>query len=248
MSWVKTASGRRIDFLSPDPDQIDIRDISLALSRNHRFAGHSPLKVGQHIHEVAALMLDSASKDGVTDLKTLAEIALVGLIHDFPEFVMCDAATPLKRLINPAYSEIEDRLLDVMLVKWDLKKVYQKHLDRLKSADQKAVEQEAIRFRMDGYFLSEDLQDDGAYFGGSSVPNEWVPPQDIILSNLVWDALFTEITLTVNFARFMILSGRSMFLPAWVKTSMDRKFEFAELKDPDQNVPDIIIGAQRSIL
>lgn len=241
MPWIKTATGRHINFINPDPDQIDIRDIVTALSRNHRFGGHSPLKIGQHILEVAALMIDHEVRAGRVSPAHLAEVGLVGLIHDFPEYGVLDIPTPLKRLLGPAYAEIEDRLLYTMLLKWDLVTVYEQHKSLLKMYDHVAVEQEALRYRLDGWFLpeSEDIFKEAEFV---QTPLEWVTEQDIILNYEVWEQESVKIDLTITFGRFMKLSGREHLLPKWFAPAFsDDCLDF-------DYMPELIPGARRVIL
>jgi hypothetical protein len=203
MSWIMTSTGRRIDYLNPDPEQISIFDICTALSRNHRFGGHCPIKVAQHLLEVLNLMLRRATEENPEiSEKDLAEIALVALLHDFPEYAVTDCPTPLKRLLGSAYAEIEDRLLVCMQVKWDLVEVYQRWTQLLKWADQEAVEQEAIRYKLDGYVMDQDLV-------RHKVPNVWVPEdKPINLNTAIWPEELVSNTLGQLFVRYMILSGR----------------------------------------
>lgn len=211
MSWIKTSSGRKIDFLQPDPEQISIFDICLALSRNHRFAGHSPIKVAQHLLEVLNLMLRRAVEEN-PDIseKDLAEIALVALLHDFPEFAVTDCPTPLKRLLGPVYAEIEDRLLLCMQVKWNLVEAYAKWLSLLKWADQEAVEQEATRYQIDGHYIDEHRV-------SQKVPNEWVPEGKVVnLNTAVWPEEMVRDALGQMFIRYMVLSGRTHLLDQYL--------------------------------
>lgn len=215
MSFIKTSSGRKIDFLQPDPEQISIFDICLALSRNHRFAGHSPIKVAQHLLEVLNLMLRRAVEDN-PDIseKDLAEVALVALLHDFPEFAVVDVPTPLKRLLGSAYAEIEDRLLGAMLTKWQLHEAYAKWNSLLKWADQEAVEQEATRYQIDGIYIDE-------YRVSHKVPNEWVTEGKVINLNVaVWQEEMVRDALGQVFVRYMILSGRTHLLDPYLLTHL----------------------------
>jgi len=211
MSWIKTFSGRKMDFLNPDPDNIILMDICIALSRNHRFGGHSPVKVAQHLLEVLNLMLREAEEKELTfSKKELAEIALVALIHDFPEYVVGDIPTPLKRLLGSGFDEIEARILQVMLVKWDLVEAYAKWNTLLKWADAEAVQQEAIRFKLDGWIMSEDLDH-------QQTPHEWTPAdREINLVNGTFSEEALQPLLTTVFIRYMVLSGRfELLTPFW---------------------------------
>lgn len=202
MTWIMTGTGRRIDFVNPDQSQFFMVDIGTSLSRNHRFGGHSPIKVGQHILEVMNLMLRDASfSSDLTEVQR-SEIALVGLLHDFPEFAICDVPTPLKRLLGDAYAEIEQRLLDAMLAKWNLAEAYERWGDLLHWADREAVQQEAARFKLDGLYVDE--------FGvETKVPNVWVPEdKDINLKSDILEEDDVYFGVRRAFAKHMVLSGR----------------------------------------
>lgn len=93
-AWIETASGRKFNFLSPDPDSIDIHDIAYALSNLCRYTGHcrSYYSVAEHSVYVASLLPDN--------------LRLAGLLHDAAEAYLGDVNSPLKRLL-PEYKEIE---------------------------------------------------------------------------------------------------------------------------------------------
>jgi len=82
-TWVLTASGLEVDLFDPQPDQIHIGDIALALSRIVRFNGHTRfrLTVAQHSILVAQLLPDA--------------IKLEGLLHDAHEAYVGDLVSPL---------------------------------------------------------------------------------------------------------------------------------------------------------
>lgn len=221
MTWIATQSGHQIDFLNPDPDQILLMDIAVSMSRVARFGGHSPMKIGQHVIEVMHLMIRRAREEDLTfSLKELSEIALVGLIHDFPEYVVGDCMTPLKKLLGTAYEEIETRILNAMLNKWSLNKAYRKWEELLTWADREAVQQEATRFKLDGWLLTEEVEQ-------TKIPNRWVPENKSV--NLITGLIPEEdiqSLLTALFIRHMVLSDRfDLLSPHWQKFLTDAAAE-----------------------
>jgi len=96
MTWITTATGRRVDYVRVGPEDIDIEDIATALSRECRFAGHCKhfYSVAQHSVLVSRLVPE--------------ELALEGLLHDASEAYLKDIPSPLKSLL-PDYREIEAR-------------------------------------------------------------------------------------------------------------------------------------------
>ncbi|MCY1703997.1 hydrolase [Deinococcus sp. SL84] len=100
--WTQTASGIRLDLLSPQPDMFTREDIAAGLSHAARFSGQTGrfFSVAQH-----SLLVSSLLKAwGHTP-----EVQLLGLLHDAQEAYLCDLARPVKVLV-PGYKELELRL------------------------------------------------------------------------------------------------------------------------------------------
>jgi hypothetical protein len=95
--YIETASGKKLYFLNPDPDQIDIRDIALSLSRVPRFNGHTSklLTVAEHSWAGARYIPD--------------EYKLSFLLHDAAEAYLCDIPSPVKQHL-PEYQKMEEGL------------------------------------------------------------------------------------------------------------------------------------------
>lgn len=96
MTWLMTASGRKVDLLKPDPCAICIEDIAHSLSLQCRFNGHCRLfySVAQH----------SVHCSEICDPK----YALECLMHDAAEAYVGDIVRPLKgALSDSALGEIE---------------------------------------------------------------------------------------------------------------------------------------------
>lgn len=109
MTWMQTASGRKIDPWNPDPDQIIIEDIAHHLATINRFAGAAcmPYSVAQHSLSVARVV-------PVQD-------AVVGLLHDAGEYLFGDMSRPLKH--SPGMETFRDgerRLREVIFAKFGL--------------------------------------------------------------------------------------------------------------------------------
>lgn len=215
MSFIKTGSGRKIDFLEPVEDQFHILDILTALARNHRFAGHSPLKIGQHILEVAALMMDHGDFETAEDR---AGAGLVGMLHDFPEFAMGDCATPLKNLLGPLWHPIEERLMSTIASKYGASDLMHRHADLLKWADKQAVIEEAVRFQLDGIFVTDTLVI-------LEQSREWVPDgvTRYLSSNVYDDATIREAT----FSAFLYLAAQAGLYDRAVTYDVSLSFPYA---------------------
>lgn len=104
MTWLQTASGHAVDFLSPDPSQITAEDITTSLSRLPRFNGHTlpnkPWTVAQHSLLVEALLSPQTNK----------ELQLAALLHDAHEAYTGDITSPLQHAITHlnGYNPIRD--------------------------------------------------------------------------------------------------------------------------------------------
>lgn len=102
MTWLGTNSGRKIDLLNPDPDQICLEDIACALSKVSRFNGQvkHPYSVAQHSMYVSSLVGRN--------------LKLQALLHDATEAYICDVPTPLKHMLGSAYRDVEARLAEAI--------------------------------------------------------------------------------------------------------------------------------------
>lgn len=133
-TWIPTISGRRFWLLDPHPDEIEIFDIAYCLSRLPRF---------------------NAATLG--DIYTISQHSVLGtyfiedkfklpfLIHDGPEYLYHDIITPLKKLLNPLYQDLEEKITNCVATKfnisWD-----EETIKRVKEIDQLMLvnEQESL--------------------------------------------------------------------------------------------------------
>ena len=98
---IRTYTGRVINPLDPDPNEICIEDIAHSLSQQCRFTGHTKefYSTGQHSVLVARVFPGEA------------EDMLCRLLHDAPETYMSDLASPLKKTDwGQHYREAEQKL------------------------------------------------------------------------------------------------------------------------------------------
>lgn len=210
MSWATTASGRAVDYLATQPEQIELYDIITSLSRNHRFGGFSPLKIGQHDIEVAILMMDHVAARGAP-LEEIAEAGLVGIIHDLPEYIVGDCPTPFKRILSPQFDHVEGNILEALLEKWNAKDIYHgKWNELLHFCDKKAVHSEAIRFKLDGWVM------DFENFTLVPAPRRWVPEDaEQMFTQDVWTEEQVRMWLTFAINKLMLLTGRKQYLGSY---------------------------------
>lgn len=88
MTSIATLSGRVIDFVNPDPDQVLLDDIAAGLARHARYTGQTvrTYSVAMHCMLVASLVAP--------------EHRLHALLHDAPEAYTGDAPSPFKEAMR----------------------------------------------------------------------------------------------------------------------------------------------------
>ena len=120
MTWIGTVSGRKIDFLNPDPNEICIEDIACGLSKMPRFCGQleEPYSVAQHCVECSYLSTEP--------LKTL--------LHDGSEAFTGDCPSPLKELLGDVWKSIENRIQQAIYDRFGIN-------DHSKSEELKSIDQ-----------------------------------------------------------------------------------------------------------
>ena len=107
--YLQTVSGRFVNPLAPDLDQIDIGDITRALANTCRFGGHcrSFYSVAQHSVIVSELVEQRGGD---------AEDVFAALMHDAAEAYLGDMPHPIKHRspLGAAFKEAEDHLQAVL--------------------------------------------------------------------------------------------------------------------------------------
>ena len=134
MTYLHTYSGKTLSFIDPQPDDIDIKDISHHLGRICRFNGACQpfYSVAQH----SIFVSDQVD----------APIQLSALLHDAGEAYYGDMSTPFKEAMQECVGSRWDIILaridNVIMMKFNLK--YRWHKD-IKIADRLALATE-IRY------------------------------------------------------------------------------------------------------
>lgn len=145
MSFIRTKNRHRINFINPDPAEVDIRDIAFALARTFRFGGHSDETVAQHsclVAELAGTNLSGRSR---------AEAMLCGLMHDAAEFAIGDVPTPLKRLVGAPIKDIENRVLAAILRRYRMIDLFDRYEPMVHWADRIILYNDALLGGIDDY-------------------------------------------------------------------------------------------------
>ena len=107
--FLTTHSGKRIDLLDPDPNQIVLEDIAYGLARQFRWNGQTDMTVAQHSYNVELVV---AGGGGSLSQRIQA------IFHDASEFILGDVGRPLKRML-PEYKAIENRLMNAIATRFD---------------------------------------------------------------------------------------------------------------------------------
>ncbi len=105
--WITTYTGKKLHYLNPLPEEIDIKDIAHALSLNCRFGGHCKIfySVAEHSVRVANLV--------ETKYKFRA------LLHDAAEAYIHDLPRPIKMDLSD-YKTLEATLQDSIFLKFGI--------------------------------------------------------------------------------------------------------------------------------
>ena len=105
--FITTYTGKKMHYLNPADDEIDIHDIAHALSLICRFGGHCKefYSVGQHSLGVMELVPD--------------EYKLEALLHDAAEAYISDLPRPIKNDL-PRFKEIELVIEEAIVKKFNI--------------------------------------------------------------------------------------------------------------------------------
>lgn len=119
--WMQTVTGKQFWPIDPRASEIDIRDISGALSKLCRYGGQSLrfYSVAEH----CVLMAEKAPDD----------LKLTALLHDASEAYLCDIIRPIKSHLSN-YLEIEARLERAVSDRFGLVYPWHKEVKRLDTA------------------------------------------------------------------------------------------------------------------
>lgn len=153
-AWQRMLSGRRLDLINPDPNDIEIEDIAHGLCRVARWNGQTigdhPFSVAQHSLLVEEIFV--GSNDNVTNEERLAT-----LLHDAPEYVIGDMISPFKAVLGQDYSVFEDKLQRAIHIRFGLPEILSEDLKaRIKDADKVSAWLEATQLA--GFSETEALE------------------------------------------------------------------------------------------
>lgn len=124
--WIETFTGKKFWFTNEDPAEVDIEDISHALSQMCRYTGHCKRFYSVAEHSVLVSRITGN---------------LEGLLHDASEAYLADIASPVKQLL-PEYKALEERIMRKIAKAFGLSEGFDKRPD-VKMADWSMLKTEA---------------------------------------------------------------------------------------------------------
>jgi hypothetical protein len=173
----QTLKGKWFYPLNPDPEEIDLDDVCHQLALVNRFGGGTkyPYSVAQHLLLCRVMAEDLYPGDRAARCWALA--------HDLTEYMVGDIIRPVKRLLEPGYSEIETRLMWAFAAKLGLPSYDARTQDRVKHIDNLAavIENRCLRGHDDWVGMPE-------YVSGYDhvvMPMPWWAARDALRSALM---------------------------------------------------------------
>jgi len=144
--YLQTVSGRFVNPFEPDPEQLDIGDITRALANVCRFGGHcrSFYSVAQHSVIVSELVEQRGGD---------VEDVFAALMHDATEAYLGDMPHPIKHRspLGAAFKEAEDHLESVLRARFNIKA----DVPEIKKADRALLATERKAFSGEGWHWPE---------------------------------------------------------------------------------------------
>lgn len=132
-----TYSGLEFDPAHPRSNQISLLDIAVGLSRVPRFVGHliQPYSVAHHSIYVSQLLEQSNCS---------VEVQLQGLLHDASEAYTGDIPTPVKDLLKPNITELENNIQRAIYTQLRVKIPTEDEKKKIKEVDIQAFHDETL--------------------------------------------------------------------------------------------------------
>ncbi|AGK57387.1 metal dependent phosphohydrolase [Hyphomicrobium denitrificans 1NES1] len=161
-AWQRMLSGRRLDLLAPQAEDIEIEDIAHGLARVARWNGQT---VGNHAFSVAQHSLVVTDIVRTIEPQFGARELCAALLHDAPEYVIGDLISPFKAAIGLDYKAFEQKLLAAIYDRFGLGRMDAYVVSAIKRADTIAAYYEAITLA--GFEPSEAER----FFGRPALPD-----------------------------------------------------------------------------
>ena len=115
--FIVVHTGIKFYPFDPSPEMVDIQDIAHSLSRECRYNGHPDehYSVAQHSVLMAEKLVDQFYLE-----EAPPEVKMKALLHDAAETYVGDMPGPVKEVIGGEIKKIEEKILEVILEKYDL--------------------------------------------------------------------------------------------------------------------------------
>lgn len=146
---LRTYSGIEINPSDPRSENIELIDLAVALSRVNRYVGHTrfPYSVAQHSVLCSELAINEF---GPKDVKYLA---MACLLHDCAEAFTSDIPTPVKALLKPTITHIEDAFDAAIFGRFGLPVMTEQQKAQVKAIDEEAYLLEKDQLRHESWTL-----------------------------------------------------------------------------------------------
>ncbi|MEI6573222.1 MAG: hydrolase [Alphaproteobacteria bacterium] len=171
-AWQLMLSGRRLDLLNPQSEDIEADDIALGLSRVARWNGQTK---GAYSFSVAQHSLLVESIFSSLNPQAHQKDKLAALLHDAPEYVVGDMISPFKAVIGADYKAVEKRLLGAIHKRFNIPAETPSALiSEIKNADGIAAYHEAVTLA--GFDEQDALKIFNVPPRGLSIQKEFLDP------------------------------------------------------------------------
>lgn len=126
--YILTHTGRRFYVLDPRPEDINLTDIAVALSRVSRSNGHSTERYTVAEHTVRGVNL-------MANLNFTIEEQVAFLLHDASEAYLADIPKPIKQYLSD-YMELEEKVQNAIYTKYLGSTLTPEQYEKVKFIDQ----------------------------------------------------------------------------------------------------------------
>ena len=132
--WMQTSLGGKFFPADPRPEEIFLSDIANGLALDCRYAGQGAINrfysVAEHSYHMAVYSWHDLG---------YPSLSMATLLHDAAEAYLNDLPRAVKRAVGNSYSDLEDKLQDMIMEKYQVLGTYREHTDYIKSLDRRMV-------------------------------------------------------------------------------------------------------------
>jgi hypothetical protein len=171
--YIKCRTGRKFDYVKPDPKTVYVHDVAHAAGNICRFNGHTRtfFSIAQHMTEAAQLSMRKTLNKGILP-SVRRDMAYACLIHDAHESYIGDWPSPLKLVLGEDFRKVERPIIVAVEEAFGVTQSMEEHRKHVKEVDLELLYSDAIRWGMDGTITIDDIE-----YGD---PRDWVPNDAVI--------------------------------------------------------------------